>query len=76
MVYGTAAGAAAHKVAAVGLQRLEVALAVGVLVLPDDHCTVVPPKVERDCAAVGLRHEVVLNRYIQIGVGLLGNDEL
>ena len=74
VVDGSAAGLAAHQVAAVGFQGFHIALAEGVLVLSNNHGTAVAPEVKHD--TIGMFNEVVLYGDIPIGVGLVGDDEL
>ena len=73
VIYGAASRLAAHKVAAISHQRINIALGERVLILPDNYSTVVLPKVKDD--AVGMFNKVILNGDIPIGIGLAGNEE-
>ena len=68
--YGPTTGAATHEEATVILKEGDVALGIGILVLPDDHGATVCPEVEGEVAIGGLGKEILLNGNVEVRVGL------
>ena len=70
MEYGPTTGATTHEEATVILEEGDVALGVGILVLPDDYGATVCPEVEGEVAIGGLGKEILLNGNVEVRVGL------